>query len=145
MPTFVRYSGNGTQTTFPVAFADGPPLRREHVVVHVGGVARTHGVHYVFSSGLADVVFLAGHVPPAGASNVLIRRVTPATASTRLVDFVPGSTVTASQLDEAQLNALYAAQEAADKNRLVYDPVADVVDGGGAAVVNVLLDMGTIP
>lgn len=144
MPTFVRYTGNGTQVTFPVSLPDGAPLRREHVQVYVAGSMRTHGTHYVFSSGLADVVFLAGNAPPSG-QEVLIRRVTPSTASTRVVDFMPGSVVTSTQLDESQLNSLYVAQEVADRNRLVYDPITNVVNGQGVLVTNISLDMGTIP
>ena len=143
--TYLRYNGNGTTATFAVSFAGGGPLRRQHVLVYVGGVLRSDGTHYDLSSDMTQVTFRTGHVPPAGTGNVVLIRSSPSTAATRVVDFAPGAIITATNLDEASLNAMYVAQEAGDRNALTYSPITNQVDGGGRTIVNVAIDFGPVP
>lgn len=143
--SYQRYSGNGTTATFSIAPIGGQPLRRTHVLAFVNGVQKSgEGVHFIVSDDLNSLTFVPGHVPPAGTNNVVIMRLTPVEAAIRVVDFSPGSMLTAKDLDDAILNALYATQEVADRNALKYDPVANSANGGGVSITNVSLDFGLI-
>lgn len=141
--SYQTYNGNGATATFSLAFTGGGPLRKDHVAVTVNGVTKTRGVHYDIDNALATLTFVAGSIPASG-EKVVIKRTTPFTESTRVVDFVSGSVLTAKDLDDANVSNLYVTQENADKNVLVYDPVAGNVDGGGVVVTNVEFDFGTI-
>lgn len=144
MPSsYQSYTGNGATAQFAVTMTGGGPLRRDHLRVYVSNALRTLGTHYTLSNDMSSVTFTAGNIPADGAPIKLIR-VTPSNAANRVVDFVPGASLTAKDLDEGTLNSLYAAQEVADKNVLLFDPLTGVVDGGGATVTNVTFDFGTV-
>ena len=141
--SYITYSGNGSTAKFALSFLGGSALRKEHVKVYVGGVEQLPN-QYSIDNGVTEVTFSAGSIPASGAS-IVIKRVTPETASQRVVDFAPGSVLTAKDLDESSLNSLYAAQETEDANALVFDPVTNVVDGNGVVITDVELDFGPVP
>lgn len=145
MAAYLRYSGNGTNSTFSSSFTGGGALRASHIKVYVDEILKANGVNFDISADLTQVVFRAGHIPPAGTDNVVIIRETPGTAATRVVDFQPGAILTATNLDEAVLNAMYMSQEEGDKNQLEYSPVTDSIDGNGVTVTNISLDFGPVP
>jgi hypothetical protein len=119
------YSGDGVQKDFPISFAGGPPLAREHVQVFLNQVSYSSNWSIVTIGGQDYVRFV--DAPPqvtGGVPNVMLKRVTPADASNRVVDFTDGSILSAADLDKAQLNSLYVSQESADL----------FLDQGGAAV-----------
>jgi hypothetical protein len=139
MLSYVTYPAAGS--TYQVAFAGGPALRRSHVKVYRDGVLATEGVHYNLSSNGAQVVFVAGQNP---STSVTIVRQTPATSQTRVVDFAPGATLTERDLDEAHLANLYAVQEIADRVGFAYDPVTGASTPNGT-IASLSLDFGGIP
>ena len=100
MSSFVRYTANGSQTTFPITF---PFLRVEHVLVYVNGVQSS----WTESNG--SVVL--SPAPTAGAE-VIVRRVTP--ASPILVTFSLDNQTSPTALNEAYLQALFAAEDTAE-------------------------------
>jgi hypothetical protein len=142
--SYIKYSGNGATSKFALAFIGGSALRKDHVKVYVGGVEQLPN-QYSIDNGVTEVTFGAGAIPPSGTNNIVIKRVTPETASQRVVDFAPGSVLTAKDLDESSLNALYASQETKDANALVFDPVSNVVDGNGVTITDIELDLGPVP
>jgi len=107
------YTGNGSQTDFLITFPGGNPIETSHVKVFVNGSELTSAWSVVGYGGNNYVRF---NTAPNGATagNVLLKRVTPDTEATRVVDFVGGSLLKAEDLDRAQLNCLYVAQESAD-------------------------------
>ena len=117
------YSGNGGTQDFLVTFYGGAPLEPGHIKVYVNQTEVFSGWSLVTINNATYVHF---DIPPDGASagNVMLRRVTPATAATRVIDFSDGSVLTASDLDKSQLNSLYVSQESSDL----------FLDQGGAGV-----------
>ena len=117
------YSGNGGTQDFLVTFYGGAPLEPGHIKVYVDQTEVFAGWSLVTINNATYVHF---DIPPAGTStgNVMLRRVTPATAATRVIDFSDGSVLTASDLDKSQLNSLYVSQESSDL----------FLDQGGAGV-----------
>lgn len=117
------YTGNGGTTDFLATFYGGAPLEPGHIKVYVDQAQLFSGWSLVTINNATYVRF---EIPPAGTStgNVMLRRVTPATAATRVIDFSDGSVLTASDLDKSQLNSLYVSQESSDL----------FLDQGGAGV-----------
>lgn len=117
------YSGNGGTQDFLATFYGGAPLEPGHIKVYVDQTEVFSGWSLVTINNATYVHF---DIPPAGTSagNVMLRRVTPATAATRVIDFSDGSVLTASDLDKSQLNSLYVSQESSDL----------FLDQGGAGV-----------
>ena len=117
------YSGNGSTQDFLATFYGGAPLEPGHIKVYVDQTEVFAGWSLVTINNATYVHF---DIPPAGTStgNVMLRRVTPATAATRVIDFSDGSVLTASDLDKSQLNSLYVSQESSDL----------FLDQGGAGV-----------
>lgn len=100
--SYVLYSGNGSQDTFTVSF---PYLSQEHVTVEVAGVE----VDFSWLS----VSSIQTDAPPAsGTNNVRVLRTTPTDAQE--VDWQDGSNMVEEDLDTADLQLLYIAQEQAD-------------------------------
>lgn len=120
------YYGNGSQKDFLITFSGGQPLDKSHVHVALDGTALTTGWSVVTINGQDYVRFVdaPGVVDSGQAPNVMLKRVTPATAADRVVDFTDGSVLSAADLDRAQLNTLYVSQESADM----------FLDQGGSAV-----------
>lgn len=96
--TIIKRTGDGETRVFSLPF---PYLRREHIKVTVDAVS----VGFTFSS--AATVSLA--VPPLTGAEIVIQRITP---TTPLVDFASGGTLTEEDLDTANLQSLYLAEEA---------------------------------
>ena len=117
------YTGNGSQKDFLITFPGGNPIETNHVKVFVNGTELTTAWSVVGYGGNNYVRF---DTAPNGASagNVLLKRVTPDTEETRVVDFTGGSLLKAEDLDRSQLNCLYVSQESADL----------FLDQGGTAV-----------
>jgi len=134
--SYVRYSADGTQTTFPIVFDGGPPLRPSHVKVYVDGALKALTTDYVLDASTTEVQFNAA--PSAGEDNVVVLRSTPDTAATRTVSFRPGSIITARDLDESTIASIYVAQEVADRFAIQIDPAT------GGIVGFVAFDFGSI-
>lgn len=100
MSSFVRYTANGSQTTFPITF---PFLRVEHVFVFINGVQSS----WTESNG--SVVLSPA---PAAGAEVIVRRVTP--ASPLLVTFSLDNQTSPTALNEAYRQALFAAEDTAE-------------------------------
>ena len=117
------YTGDGGTQDFLVTFYGGAPLEPGHIKVYVDQTEVFSGWSLVTVNNATKVRF---EIPPAetSAGNVMLRRVTPATADTRVIDFSDGSVLTASDLDKSQLNSLYVSQESSDL----------FLDQGGAGV-----------
>ena len=117
------YTGDGSQRDFLITFPGGNPIETSHVKVFVNGTELTTAWSVVGYGGNNYVRF---DTAPNGASagNVLLKRVTPDTEETRVVDFTGGSLLKAEDLDRSQLNCLYVSQESADL----------FLDQGGTAV-----------
>ena len=117
------YTGDGGTQDFLVTFYGGAPLEPGHIKVYVDQTEVFSGWSLVTINNATKVRF---EIPPAETSvgNVMLRRVTPATADTRVIDFSDGSVLTASDLDKSQLNSLYVSQESSDL----------FLDQGGAGV-----------
>jgi hypothetical protein len=124
LPYYARkfYNGNGATKDFLITFTGGDPLDPSHVAVYVNQVQFTTGWSVVNVSGLWYVRFV--DAPAQGTGNVMLKRVTPATAAERVVDFTGGSLLNSEDLDKAQLNSLYVSQETSDT----------FLDQGGEAV-----------
>lgn len=127
--TYVDYTGNGTQDTYSITF---PYLSNSHVTVQVGGVTQTEATHYDITTG--NVVFTSGNIP-ANSAAIRIKRVTERV--TPLVDFKDGSTLLEADLDTANLQSFYIAQET-DESAFQADS-----DGNYDASNNKLVNVGT--
>jgi hypothetical protein len=139
--SYVNYTATAGQTVFTgVNFPGGPALTTTHIKAYVNGVLRSCTV----SGSLGNPTITLSSAASAG-DIVRIARVTPATASTRYVDFTDGDVLTATDLDNALLNALYAAQEAQDTGggALPYDTVLGTYDAGTKRIINVSTPTGT--
>lgn len=98
--SYVITNGNGATTNFAVPFSY---LSKSHVHVYVGGV-ETLALTWINSSTIQITP-----APPAGSQNVEIRRLTP--RDQPLVDYNDGSVLFATDLDTANLQALFISQE----------------------------------
>ena len=110
--SYVQYNGDGAETDFSVTFnylsqtVVLPPSTPAGIKVYVSDVQQTSG--YTLTG--SNIVFTT---PPAsGTNNVVIKRVTPRGHGDRLVNFAEGATLSAADLETAQLQNLYIAQEA---------------------------------
>ena len=110
--SYVQYNGDGAETDFSVTFnylsqtVVLPPSTPAGIKVYVSDVQQTSG--YTLTG--SNIVF---DTPPAsGTNNVVIKRVTPRGHGDRLVNFAEGATLSAADLETAQLQNLYIAQEA---------------------------------
>ena len=124
--SLVSYIGDGSTTTFSVPF---PYIAQSNVTVYVSGVAQTVTWPTSASVHLASA--------PASGAFVTIKRATPST--TPIVTFTDASTLTASDLNTFQLQALYVAQEAQDAvtSGLALNVTTAQYDAGGKQIKNV--------
>ena len=99
--SYVRYEGDGFNTSFAFAF---PYIDQSHVKVRVNGVLTSY-------TWLSDYTVSISPAPAIGAA-VEVRRETP--KETAPVDFIDGSVLLESQLDLITNFNLYSAQEAFD-------------------------------
>lgn len=131
--SYVEYTATSGQTQFgPVTFTGGNALDLSHIKAYLNGNLVSATVSGTTS---APIVTLTS--PAALDNTVRIVRETPYTAATRLIDFVDGDVLTASDLDTANLNALHAAQQA-------YDKAVDVKQSVDGAVTTVFGRQGVV-
>lgn len=133
----VTYSGNGVQTDFNYSF---PVISTTHIVARVNGSV----VSATFpSTGVCRI----SPAPAVGTNNVTISRETPASA---LVTWGEGVIILGADLNKAQLQALYVAEEARRPIAIAIGSVTTGAPGSsasatlGGAYPNFTLDL-TIP
>jgi microcystin-dependent protein len=112
--SYYNYTGDGSQTQFPVAFGY---IRREHVLATVAGSPATFT--WVNSSTIQM------DTAPANGAVVRVYRVTPLTAP--LVDFTDGATLVAADLDTNARQSIYTQQELDDS---LVEGLAGVIPNG---------------
>ena len=112
--SYYNYTGNGSQTQFPVAF---DYIRREHVLATVTGSPATFT--WVNSSTIQM------DATPANGAVVRVYRVTPLSAP--LVNFTDGATLVAADLDTNALQSIYTQQELDDS---LVEGLAGVIPNG---------------
>lgn len=110
--SFQTHTGNGVTATFSWSQIDGF-LSSAHIFVSVNGLAKTAGTHYTLNTTARTVTFTAGNIPESLAF-IQIRRITPKTEAGLQTVFTDGSVTTAADLNAAQRQQLYIAQEAQD-------------------------------
>jgi hypothetical protein len=124
--SYVTYTATAGQTAFgPITFTGGAALRDSHIKAYVNG----NLVSATVSGSLSSPTVTLSSGASAG-NTVKIARETPVIESQRIINFNDGDVLTASDLDESSLNALYAAQEARDRA----DDVSTSVTGAVTSV-----------
>jgi hypothetical protein len=101
--SFVRYTGDGSTTTYSVPFSY---RAQEDVTITIDGVATTA---FTFNGAGTQVTFTSA---PASSTAIEIRRTT--SQGTKLVDYASGSVLTESDLDTDSDQAFFMSQEAID-------------------------------
>lgn len=112
MPTYystITYPNAGGGTTFAIPFGY---LEQSHLFVYADGALQVNGTDYNINTGTQDVVFVSS--VPAGYE-VIITRDTPIADDDLVVTFQDGSGLTASDLNNSQLQSIYALQERDDQ------------------------------
>jgi hypothetical protein len=102
--SFVRYTGNGTTTTYAIPFSY---RSTDDLSATVAGVNVTA---YTLDAAGTNLTFTTA---PVNNAAIEIRRTT--SQATKLVDYVSGSVLTESDLDTDSDQAFYMSQEAIDK------------------------------
>ncbi len=102
--SFVRYTGNGTTTTYAIPFSY---RSEDDLSATVAGVNITA---YTLDAAGTNLTFTTA---PANGAAIEIRRTT--SQSTKLVDYVSGAVLTENDLDTDSDQAFYMSQEAIDK------------------------------
>ena len=144
MATEVSYTGDGADKTFDITF---PYLKIDDVKVELGGNLQTNPTHYSISGTVVTFV-----TAPANAQAIKIYRDTVITAG--LHDYSAGSSVRATSLNENQLQALYAIEEAklvtttsggittGSKNDVTVNSDTDWVINDSAVITQMIADDG---
>ena len=101
--SFVRYTGNGSTTTYAIPFSY---RSTDDITVTIGGVATTA---FTYNGAGTQITFTS---PPADQSAIQITRKT--SQGTKLVDYTSGSVLTESDLDTDSDQAFFMSQEAID-------------------------------
>jgi len=102
--SFVRYTGNGTTTTYAIPFSYRDSADLSATVAGVNVTA------YTLDAAGTNLTFTTA---PANNAAIEIRRTT--SQNTKLVDYVSGSVLTENDLDTDSDQAFYMSQEAIDK------------------------------
>jgi len=102
--SFVRYTGNGTTTTYAIPFSY---RSTDDLSATVAGVSVTA---YTLDAAGTNLTFTTA---PANGAAIEIRRTT--SQNTKLVDYVSGSVLTENDLDTDSDQAFFMSQEAIDK------------------------------
>jgi hypothetical protein len=110
--SFQTHTGNGVTATFSWSQIDGF-LSSAHIYISVNGLTKTAGTHYTLNTTARTVTFTAGNIP-ANLAFIKVQRITPKTEAGLQTVFVDGSVTTAADLNAAQRQQLYIAQEAQD-------------------------------
>ena len=101
--SFVRYTGDGSTTTYSVPFSY---RSQDDITVTIGGVVTTA---FTYNAAGTEITFTS---PPADQSAIQITRKT--SQGTKLVDYTSGSVLTEGDLDTDSDQAFFMAQEAID-------------------------------
>ena len=101
--SFVRYTGNGSTTTYAIPFSY---RSTDDITVTISGVATTA---FTYNGAGTQITFTS---PPADQSAIQITRTT--SQGTKLVDYTSGSVLTESDLDTDSDQAFFMSQEAID-------------------------------
>jgi len=108
--SYQLHTVGSSASTGPFSYANiNGYLSTSHLKIYINGAL--YGGGYVLDDTAKTITL--GTAAPAAAT-VLIQRETPKTVAGRVVDFADGSVLTAADLDNANLQNLYIAQEAAD-------------------------------
>jgi hypothetical protein len=109
----------GSSNSYPITQIDGY-LQVSHLKVYKNEVLQAAGYTFTSVSGVLTLSFASA---PATTDVITVRRETPKTQATRVVDFSDGSVLTANDLDRSALQLLFIAQEAQDTGNggLPYD------------------------
>ena len=120
--SFVNYTGNGSTTSYSVPFTF---IERDNVAVTVDGVSTTFS--WVSDGQIS--------ISPAPAADTTIRIYRTTERNQRLVDFSDGATLNAENLDTADLQNFYLAQETLDYSDVgvLTDLVNDATASASAA------------
>ena len=131
-------SGDGTTRQFQIPF---PYVKKDHIIVSLNQIANTNFVYindttieFAPLNSVATNEQETTGAPKTGVE-IIISRETPLLNA--LVDFVDGSTLTASDLDTAVLQLLYGLQEAKDDTDagINFTPVG--LDASNNPIINV--------
>jgi len=109
--SFQLHTATSGQTVFSFASIDGF-VTADDLRVYVNGTLQSTSGVYTINTTTSNVTFLSGRTV---GSTVLIRRFTAALRADREVDFVDGSILTATDLDNSALQLLYLVQEGLDE------------------------------
>lgn len=121
--TYQTYTGNGSLTTFPISF---DWVNSTDVLVTVDGVTKVNGTDYTIVN--KNVVFTAA---PSSGTSVKVARASNITS--RNVDFVNGSRLDESDLDNSAKQFFNLIQELWDR---ITDVAAQVVNIANGALVD---------
>lgn len=130
------YSGPSvTSNSFAVTQIDGY-LQLGHLKVYKNDVLQAAGYTFTTPSGVLTLSFSTA---PVATDIIVVRRETPKTEATRVVDFSDGSVLTANDLDRSAIQLLYIAQEAQDTGNGSIGPTLDEQnwDADGKRITNV--------
>ena len=105
--SFTNHTGNNSAGPFNVSFSY---LSEAEVDVTVGGVLKTLGTHYTFTSA-SQITFTSGNEP---GNNVAIKFQRDTNITTKKVDFNNGSVLTEIDLDTNTDQLIHALQEITD-------------------------------
>lgn len=108
--SYQSHTSNGALNVFSWADIDGY-LSLDHIKVYLNGTLQATNTYSIDAT--ARTVSFVPNAPVNGTV-VRIARVTPNTVATRPVDFTDGSVLTANDLDVANLQTIFLAQEAND-------------------------------
>ena len=101
--SFVRYTGNGSTSSYAVPFSY---RAQEDVAITIDGVATTA---FTWDGAGTNITFTS---PPANLTSIEIRRTT--SQSSRLVDYADGSVLKENDLDTDSEQGFFMSQEAID-------------------------------
>ena len=130
------YSGPSvTNNSFAVTQIDGY-LQLSHLKVYKNDVLQASGYTFTQPSGVLTLSFSTA---PVATDIIVVRRETPKTQATRVVDFSDGSVLTANDLDRSAIQLLFIAQEAQDTGNGSIGPTLDEQDwdADGKRITNV--------
>ena len=106
-----RFNGTGSLDKFTFSFTN--PFEEDDVFVYVWNTTtavydlKTKDTHYTQSG--QDITFTSGNIPATGTGNILIRRKTDIDKAK--IDYQPGSSIRADDLDDNQTQVLNKLQE----------------------------------
>ena len=132
--SFVRYTGNGSTSSYAVPFSY---RAQADVTITIDGVATTA---FTWDGAGTNITFTS---PPANLSSIEIRRTT--SQSSRLIDYADGSVLKENDLDTDSTQAFMMGQEAIDdaNDRIKLDATDFHWDANSKRIKNVATPTGT--